>query len=110
MTTTFAFKAFFDGIGKTHVHLISAVVMNALNIALCLLFIFGTPALGIPKMGIAGAGIAGFVSTYVGLAIMVATPSGPSTARRTHPSRRRSSTARSSGPSSSSRSRAPSPR
>jgi MATE family multidrug resistance protein len=71
MATTFAFKAFFDGIGKTHIHLVSAVVMNALNIVLCLLLIFGTPALGIPRMGIAGAGIAGFVSTYVGLAIMV---------------------------------------
>ncbi len=71
MATTFAFKAFFDGIGKTHVHLVSAVVMNALNVVLCLLLIFGNAALGIPKMGIAGAGIAGFVSTYVGLFIMV---------------------------------------
>jgi putative MATE family efflux protein len=71
MATTFAFKAFFDGIGKTHVHLVSAVVMNALNVVLCLLLIFGNTALGIPKMGIAGAGIAGFVSTYVGLFIMV---------------------------------------
>ena len=72
MAATFALKAFFDGIGKTHIHLVSAVVMNALNIVLCLLLIFGNPALGIPKYGIAGAGIAGFVSTYVGLAIMVA--------------------------------------
>ncbi|MDI1481329.1 MATE family efflux transporter [Polyangium sp. y55x31] len=71
MATTFAFKAFFDGIGKTHIHLVSAVVMNALNIVLCFLLIFGNATLGIPKMGIAGAGIAGFVSTYVGLAIMV---------------------------------------
>ncbi|WP_338046256.1 MATE family efflux transporter [Polyangium spumosum] len=71
MATTFAFKAFFDGIGKTHIHLVSAVVMNALNIVLCFLLIFGNEALGISKMGIAGAGIAGFVSTYVGLAIMV---------------------------------------
>lgn len=71
MAVTFAFKAFFDGIGKTHVHLVSAVVMNALNIVLCLLLIFGNASLGIPKMGIAGAGIAGFVSTYIGLAIMV---------------------------------------
>src|SRR5262249_46963508 len=36
MATTFALKAFFDGIGKTHVHLISSIVMNALNIVLCL--------------------------------------------------------------------------
>ncbi|MEZ4296145.1 MAG: hypothetical protein R3B70_14325 [Polyangiaceae bacterium] len=70
MTTTFAFKAFFDGIGKTYVHLVSAIVMNMINIALCLIFIFGNATLGAPKMGIAGAGLAGFVSTYVGLAIL----------------------------------------
>jgi multidrug resistance protein, MATE family len=71
MATTFAFKAFFDGIGKTHVHLVSAVVMNVLNVVLCYLLIFGSPALSLPRMGIAGAGLAGCVSTYVGLAIMV---------------------------------------
>jgi MATE family multidrug resistance protein len=71
MAVTFAFKAFFDGIGKTHVHLVSALVMNAINIALCIVLIFGSPALGIGKMGIAGAGLAGVISTYVGLAIMV---------------------------------------
>lgn len=71
MATTFAFKAFFDGIGKTHIHLVSAVVMNAINIVLCMILIFGNAALGVPKMGIAGAGLAGCVSTYVGLAIMV---------------------------------------
>lgn len=69
MAMTFSFKAFFDGIGKTHVHMVSAIVMNALNIALCLIFIFGN--LGAPRMGIAGAGLAGFVSTWVGLAIMI---------------------------------------
>jgi putative MATE family efflux protein len=71
MATSFAFKAFFDGIGKTHVHLVAAVVMNLLNIVLCWLLIFGNATLGIDKMGIKGAGIAGFVSTYVGLFIMV---------------------------------------
>jgi multidrug resistance protein, MATE family len=71
MAVTFAFKAFFDGIGKTHVHLVSAVVMNALNVGLCILLIFGHPSLGIPKMGMAGAGLAGVIATYVGLAIMV---------------------------------------
>ena len=69
MVMTFSFKAFFDGIGKTHVHMISAIVMNVLNIGLCMLFIFGN--WGAPRMGIAGAGLAGFVSTWVGLAIMI---------------------------------------
>lgn len=71
MVTTFAFKAFFDGIGKTHVHLVSAVVMNAANIVLCWLFIFGNDTFNTPRMGIAGAGLAGFVSTYLGLFIMI---------------------------------------
>jgi len=69
MAMTFSFKAFFDGIGKTHVHMVSAIVMNALNIVLCLIFIFGR--FGAPRMGIAGAGLAGFVSTWVGLVIMI---------------------------------------
>lgn len=71
MATTFALKAFFDGIGKTHIHLIASIAMNVLNVVLCVLLIFGTPALGIPKMGIEGAGIAGFASTYVGLFVML---------------------------------------
>jgi len=71
MAMTFAFKAFFDGIGKTHVHLVSALVMNAINIGLCLILVFGNQTLGVAKMGIAGAGLAGVVSTYVGLAIMI---------------------------------------
>lgn len=85
MAATFAFKAFFDGIGKTHVHLISAIVMNALNILLCLLLIFGNDTLGIQKMGIAGAGVAGFVSTYIGLAIMIAFALHPEYRKQFHP-------------------------
>ena len=69
MAITFSFKAFFDGIGKTYVHMYSAVIMNVLNVALCWLFIFGN--LGAPRMGIAGAGLAGFLSTWVGLAVMI---------------------------------------
>ncbi|MBK8251107.1 MAG: MATE family efflux transporter [Polyangiaceae bacterium] len=85
MTTTFAFKAFFDGIGKTHVHLVSAIVMNAINIILCLIFIFGNATLGAPKMGIAGAGFAGFVSTYVGLFILIGYALHPNYRGRFHP-------------------------
>lgn len=70
MAVTFSFKAFFDGIGKTHVHMIASVVMNVVNVALCIIFIFGK--LGAPHMGMAGAGLAGAVSSWVGLIIMVA--------------------------------------
>jgi len=69
MVMTFSFKSFFDGIGSTHVHMASAVVMNALNIVFCLALIFGN--WGFPRMGIAGAGLAGFIATWVGLVIMV---------------------------------------
>jgi MATE family, multidrug efflux pump len=85
MAATFAFKAFFDGIGKTHVHLVSAVVMNGLNVVLCLVLIFGNHTLGVPKMGIGGAGMAGFIATYVGLAIMVCYALLPEYRRRYHP-------------------------
>jgi len=70
MAITFSFKSFFDGIGKTVVHMVSAIVMNALNIVLCYSFIFGN--FGAPRMGMGGAGFAGFVSTWVGLLVMVA--------------------------------------
>ena len=69
MAMTFSYKAFFDGIGRTYVHMVSAIVMNAINIVLCLVFIFGR--WGAPRMGIAGAGLAAFVSTWIGLAIMI---------------------------------------
>jgi MATE family multidrug resistance protein len=69
MAVTAAFKAFFDGIGRTHIHLISSVVMNVLNVGLCVLLIFGT--WGFPRMGIGGAGLAAVISTFVGLGIMI---------------------------------------
>ena len=68
MAMTAAYKSFFDGIGKTHLHLWAAVVMNIFNAALCWLLIFGN--LGAPRLGIAGAGIAAAVSSWVGLLVM----------------------------------------
>jgi len=62
-------KAFFDGVGKTHVHLVSAVVMNTVNIFLCWVLIFGH--LGAPAMGAPGAGLSAFLSTWIGLGILV---------------------------------------
>jgi putative MATE family efflux protein len=65
MVTTFSFKAFFDGLGKTHVHMIASIVMNVVNVVLCIALIFGN--WGAPRMGIEGAGLAGFISTWIGL-------------------------------------------
>ncbi|HTQ05984.1 MAG TPA: MATE family efflux transporter [Polyangiaceae bacterium] len=68
MVTTFSLKAFFDGIGKTHVHMVASVVMNVVNVMLCLVLIFGR--FGMPRLGIGGAGVAGFLSSWLGLLIM----------------------------------------
>jgi putative MATE family efflux protein len=82
MVVTFAFKAFFDGIGKTHVHLLAAVVMNVMNVGLNYLLIYGHEGLGIPAMKVAGAGWASMISTYVGLAIMIGVALSPRYNRR----------------------------
>lgn len=82
MVVTFAFKAFFDGIGQTYVHLLAAVVMNVVNIGLNYLMIYGNEALGIPMMGVAGAGWASMIATYIGLAIMIGVSLSPRYNRR----------------------------
>ena len=69
MVTSFSLKAFFDGIGKTYVHMVASIVMNVLNVVLCIVLIFGR--YGAPRMGMAGAGVAGCISSWVGLVIMV---------------------------------------
>jgi MATE family multidrug resistance protein len=69
MAASMAIKAFFDGIGRTHVHLVAAIVMNIVNVLLCWIFIFGH--LGAPRMGPPGAGLSAFLATWIGLAIMV---------------------------------------
>jgi multidrug resistance protein, MATE family len=69
MAMTMAIKAFFDGIGRTHVHLVSALVMNAFNVLFCWMFIFGH--MGAPAMGAPGAGVAAFLATWIGLFIMI---------------------------------------
>ncbi len=69
MASTMALKAFFDGIGRTQVHFVAAIVMNVVNVALCYVLIFGK--LGAPRMGAVGAGQAAFMATWIGLAIML---------------------------------------
>ncbi len=69
MSMTVGVKAFFDGIGKTHVHLVAALVMNVFNVLFCWIFIFGH--LGAPRMGAPGAGFSAFLSTWIGLFIVL---------------------------------------
>ncbi len=67
---TFSYKSFFDGLGRTHVHLIAALAMNVFNIGLNYLMIFGAPSMGIEKGGLAGSAWASTISTYVGCTMM----------------------------------------
>jgi putative MATE family efflux protein len=69
MAATMSVKAFFDGIGKTYVHFVAAIVMIIVNVVLCWMFIFGH--FGAHRMGAPGAGLAAFVSTWIGLAIIM---------------------------------------
>lgn len=69
MVATVSYKSFFDGIGKTHVHMVAALVMNALNIGLNYALIFGIGPF--PQLYVEGAGLASLISTYVGLALMI---------------------------------------
>lgn len=69
MVCTFAFKGFFDGLGKTKVHMWASLIMNAVNIVLNYIFIFGLGP--IPPMYVTGAAIASATSTAVGMLAMV---------------------------------------
>ena len=71
MVITFSFKAFFDGVGKTYVHLWAALTMNVVNVVINYFLIYGYPSLGIPQMGLYGAGIASALTTYIGSVIML---------------------------------------
>ena len=68
MAATAAYKGFFDGIGKTHLHLWAAIAMNVFNAALCWVLIFGH--FGFPRMGIQGAGVAACTSSWLGVLVM----------------------------------------
>jgi putative MATE family efflux protein len=70
MVMTFAFKSWFDGLGQTRIHMVSALAMNAVNVLLCYVLIFGH--WGAPRMGPPGAGLAALIATWMGLAIMIA--------------------------------------
>ena len=67
--TVGAFKAFFDGIGKTTVFMVTAIIMNLCNLVLAYLLIFGK--FGFPRMEVVGSAWATVISTYIGLAILI---------------------------------------
>jgi len=69
MVLTASLKSFYDGIGRTHVHMVVAIVMNIVNLLLCWVFVFGR--LGAPALGVIGAGWAAVLSGSVGAVLMV---------------------------------------
>jgi len=69
MVTTISYKGFFDGIGKTHIHMVASILMNILNAFLNVVLIFGL--LGFPRLEVQGAAWASLISTYVGLGVMI---------------------------------------
>jgi putative MATE family efflux protein len=69
MATTMSLKAFFDGLGKTYVHLVAALTMNVLNVVFCWAFIFGN--LGAPRMGADGAALGALMATWIGFFVML---------------------------------------
>ncbi len=69
MVTAIAYKSWFDGLGKTRVHMYAAITMNVLNFALNVALIFGK--WGFPALGVTGSAIASMASSYIGLLIMV---------------------------------------
>lgn len=69
MVLTTSYKGFFDGLGSTRVHMYAALVMNASNILLNFVFIYGFGP--IPAMYVTGAAIASLIATHVGLLMMI---------------------------------------
>ncbi|MDF1563783.1 MAG: MATE family efflux transporter [Deltaproteobacteria bacterium] len=69
MVATQGCKGFFDGIGRTYVHMVAAIIMNVINIFGNWLLIYGN--LGFPRLEVDGAAIASTISTYIGLFIIL---------------------------------------
>ncbi len=69
MAMTFSLKAFFDGIGRTHVHMIASLAMNVVNVVLCLALIFGNGRLT-QAWGSEARASPACISTWIGLIMM----------------------------------------
>ena len=82
MVTTFSFKSFFDGIGRTHYFMAAAVVMNVLNGVLNWVLINGVESLGVPALGVEGAAWASAIASYIGLFLLFGVALQPSLMRQ----------------------------
>lgn len=70
MVATVSFKHFYDGIGRTRVHMTAALIMNGANALLNYVLIFGV--WGFPQLYVTGAGVASAIASYMGLFFMLA--------------------------------------
>lgn len=82
MVVTAVYKAFFDGIGRTKVHMYAAIAMNLMNILLCYGLIFGK--LGMPRLEVEGAAWAATGSSAFGMIFMIGYSLQPSIAKQFH--------------------------
>jgi MATE family multidrug resistance protein len=69
MVVTVSYKSWFDGLGRTRVHMAAAIAMNIINFVLNVALIFGK--WGFPAMGVTGSAIASMISAYIGLLLMI---------------------------------------
>jgi multidrug resistance protein, MATE family len=69
MVLTASWKSFYDGTGRTTVHMVCAIAMNIVNLALCYLLVNGN--FGAPRMGVLGAAWAAVLSASVGYGLML---------------------------------------
>ena len=69
MVVTASVKSFYDGIGRTHIHMTVAIAMNIINLFLCWVLVFGN--LGAPALGVKGAAWAAVLSATAGLTMLL---------------------------------------
>lgn len=69
MVATTAYKGFFDGLGRTRVHMWACIVMNVCNVLFTWLLVFGVGPF--PTLYVDGAAIGSVVATFIGLAFMI---------------------------------------
>jgi putative MATE family efflux protein len=69
MVVTASIKSFYDGLGRTHIHMTVAIAMNVINFGLCWVLVFGN--LGFAPMGVNGAGWAAVLSSSAGMIMLM---------------------------------------